>query len=91
MNPDIAPVRVTAFACPFKCGSRVQTKFSRAWEHLKKCFWNPARRACATCVHWVQEPGDPEVGMPYRSFCSKLDRDLTKELFADCEAWGAKP
>ena len=45
------PRKVTAYGCKYRCGQRVNTKYEAMLEHESKCFYNPERRACATCRH----------------------------------------
>lgn len=49
------PRKVTAYACQFKCGERVNTKKGAIALHENICFSNPARRACKTCNSWVND------------------------------------
>ena len=72
------PNKVTAYACQFKCGYKVQTKRYRMVAHEKICFRNPERRACQTCKHslldgdvgwWCDlEPDEPDVVLMWGCF-----------------------
>ncbi len=44
---------VTAYACSY-CEKIYKNK-SSAVSHEKKCFANPARRACRTCKHAIKD------------------------------------
>ena len=43
------PRKITAYACEFKCGEKVNTKKHAIELHENICFSNPKRRACRTC------------------------------------------
>jgi hypothetical protein len=47
------PVRVIRYGCP-SCGRRASSR-SRAGEHMARCWWDPANRACKTCAHFRPE------------------------------------
>ena len=53
------PREITAFACIFRCGSRITTKRKAMEKHEQTCFSNPERRACRTCKHDHKGP-DPD-------------------------------
>gem|GEM_PF-1643663 len=57
------PRKVTAFACEYSCGQRVNTKKTSIEAHEKTCFSNPDRRACRTCGYnyrgTLPVPGKP--------------------------------
>src|SRR5580704_5782924 len=81
------PRQVKAWACSFGCGRRVTVVKKTIEKHEEFCFQNPARRACATCVHW--QAGN-EV-----NFCAKgllpLYDEKNKHSFAtaDCTGWAS--
>lgn len=80
---DLEPVKVLAYACPHKCGSNVQTKVARARAHARVCFYNPATRSCATCVHFTKDDES--------TFCAVGAKDFTEHLWTRCAAWNPKP
>lgn len=43
-------VQITRYRCP-SC-NRLCSNRSRAREHMARCWWDPANRACKTCVHF---------------------------------------
>jgi len=86
---SLDPVPVKAWACAFKCGSAVKTKRSAMLAHSAQCFHNPARRACATCKHFVRAVHNPDCDDP--PYCAVNANDLYEKLFADCQAWEPQP
>ncbi len=71
------PREVRAYKCEY-CDKVYINKPSAA-SHEKKCFWNPEKRACATCLN------------PYDRRCVETDSDLTVkgELKSNCPMWEA--
>jgi hypothetical protein len=69
------PNQVTMYECSY-CYRRRYSHESSAKQHEKKCFWNPERRACASCDHQDNETRK----------CSVCGWDLSKktELRSDC-------
>ena len=85
------PRKVTAWACKYRCGYKVQTVKSRMVEHEKRCCHNPENRACVTCTNFCPWE-DYAIIDPYRSYtirglgCSSLVDDL-EHLRNNCPAW----
>ena len=86
------PRKVTAWACAFGCGRKVNTKRKEVEKHELTCFHNPARRACVTCSHDYKDPHDfdgcycdhpTEEGL--RPYANGL-----MNCRADCPGWEAK-
>lgn len=76
------PRKVTAFACQWRCGYKVQTKKSRMVGHEDRCCHNPKNRACVTCGNFypTNDAYDLFLG------CSSIDDDLD-DLRKHCPAW----
>jgi len=52
------PVKVSAYACKYRCGHRYYSTEDGAINHEKTCFSNPERKACKTCKYFdVDEDG----------------------------------
>ena len=80
------PRKITAWACQYKCGHRINTHRQAIEYHEAKCIFNPARKSCATCVHgeWVEDWDDAERRITYR------DCDLIpygKICVVGCTSW----
>jgi len=73
------PRKVTAFACEYFCGQRVNTKKASIEAHEKTCFSNPDRRACRTC------------GYNYRVTHPIPGKQRYVESFSECEKPGFTP
>lgn len=54
--PVPVPVTVQRYGCPFCRYRRSARKAVR--EHISRCWLNPAARACKTCAHFTDVPGD---------------------------------
>jgi hypothetical protein len=89
---------VTAFVCDFCPRKKRYASRTTAIAHELSCFYNPARQACATCVHFNFVPyyhehdtgyseGGPECG---KNMLATLDEFTTSELRADCDGWERK-
>lgn len=79
-------IEVKSWECEY-CGKRYKTK-SSARAHEKKCFANPAMKACRTCKHAIrdwdtvyvkpgygQNPGDADYDYEY-IYCDATDKLL---------------
>jgi hypothetical protein len=78
------PIKIVAYKCDW-CGFYRKTK--KAIEnHEKRCFWNPVRRACASCKNNETSTDYDEI----RFWCSAFEVDLEKNLKYDCERWVQK-
>ena len=76
------PRKITAYACQYKCGHRINSKKDSIERHETRCFSNPVRRACKTCHQFdMDEDG---------TYCNK-DR-LKEDQYAasDCKWWELK-
>ncbi len=81
--------------CPKKRARRFAGK-SYAARHEKNCFWNPARRACATCEHF----GKPEKEINDDGYSYWSDMYCAEDAFNksseedprrfDCPSWKLK-
>ncbi len=45
------PRKITAYACQFRCGQRVNTHEEIIEYHEQLCFKNPKNKACPACEH----------------------------------------
>lgn len=83
---------ITAYECEYGCGKFLKTK-SGMRRHEKKCFWNPANKACASCgnnEHYSDDDG-------YRSWegrwCVALEFDIFTDKYngrSKCPRWTSK-
>ena len=96
------PKKITAYQCEYGCGFYRITKKS-VINHEKWCFWNPARRACASCEN--REEYEETIYNPYHGgnpgstdyeikcvWCSVYETDLYKKenLKHDCPKWAER-
>ena len=87
------PVERKAWACQYGCRTNVQTVRKRMEKHEERCWCNPARRACATCLHlkheWETVYERPNVDHEERfAYCdADEDIDLSEKLRHDCPLW----
>ena len=49
------PREVKAYGCEYKCGKKVVLSKKSMIDHESRCFHNPEKRACVTCVHFDRE------------------------------------
>ena len=84
-------IEIKAYQCEF-CYKKVLKTRSGMLAHEKKCFWNPAIKACMTCEH--KEDRDRKInidGRNYRqeyAYCTKFNRELKKgTLKINCKHW----
>lgn len=68
--------KITAYACSY-CGKIYKNKSSAA-SHEKKCFANPARRACRTCKHAIKDTETAYVRLQGDQI-TKREKDCFKE------------
>lgn len=68
MTAPIA-VRVTRYQDPW-CG-RTHSSRRRAVEHMARCWRNPDVRGCKTCRHFIQDPGEADVGLMGGEWCDR--------------------
>ena len=72
------PVQIKAFACAYRCGEPVKTSKKSVESHETRCFSNPDRRACRTCIHYSIERHEDGGG----EYCAMIE-DFDKKRF-DC-------
>ena len=87
---------ITAYLCDF-CPMGKRKRFatrSGATRHERQCFYNPLRRACASCSHFFFEKYDHETGEG-GPFCDldALNRDpeALTVLRSECQLWADRP
>lgn len=51
-------------------------------QHERMCFSNPSRRACKTCINWIDDGDGP--------YCSEERLGDTEYATLRCEYWGLK-
>ena len=75
------PVEIKAYLCEHGCGKVSRHKSSMS-SHERRCWWNPERKACASCG-WQDE----------ERYCPVYELDLTEKssLKSDCLGWKEKP
>ena len=85
------PVKVTAFICQFRCGTRPSMKSATTTQHETRCFKNPDRKACQTCKHdkTYTEAFDQETGEGGRIFECGADSEISERQF-NCSKWEKK-
>lgn len=84
------PIVVTRYKCPHCHRSR--SKQTAAYEHMQRCWYNPAARGCKTCANYY--PGDDGCGV-YNPVCNcaspEMCRvsgiDLDGTLRVHCDSW----
>lgn len=96
------PRAITAYACNFKCGKKVDTVRKRMEVHEARCFCNPVRRACQTCIHFQADsdtiynpyhggnPGSTDYEAKYHYCDAREDVNLREKLVCDCPSWSNK-
>lgn len=93
------PIRITAFACKFRCG-RIATKKKPLTEHEARCWLNPEVRGCKTCLHLGTDsetiynphhggnPGSTDWEVEYRVCLADESIDLRNDgLRTKCPLW----
>jgi len=75
------PNQITAYECRH-CGVKIYRKKASAVTHEKRCMWNTARQACASCGYQNDDRR-----------CSVYGLDLSEKwaLRSGCPAWSQKP
>lgn len=88
------PKRVTAWACEFGCGHKVQTKREKILIHENTCFKRPANRSCIICGNFLPSEFYEDTGPePAGCIVDALDKPNKKNpngLRRDCPKWKAK-
>lgn len=85
-------VKVTRYRCPF-C-TRGWSSKKRATEHIERCWHNPAKRNCKTCVYHQPYVATKDVCLP-GALCAcdeqpeecLLGEDISDGLRSDCPLW----
>jgi len=84
------PRKVTAWACKYKCGAKVQTSHSRMLHHEARCLRNPSRRACTTCKwDWTEHDWDDEGHRWQNDGCEIDKRPADCRCVVECAHWVA--
>lgn len=86
---------VTAFICDFCPRKRRFAQRGTAKRHEARCFYNPARKACASCKHFAYEKSyyDHETGYSEEGgpSCAKdmlhSGPEISSQLRSECEGW----
>ena len=55
-------------------------------EHEARCFHNPARKACVTCVHFEPATGGPDIE-DYEAPGCDAGYEVHEKLKHDCDKW----
>lgn len=86
------PRKITAYACSFRCGQRIQSVKSRIARHETWCFLNPLNRCCPTCKHECLGYDDE-----YGRWCERdllgdsgVDDKGRKRIKTKCHEWQPK-
>lgn len=81
-------LRVTRWRCPH-C-PRSWSSRARTFDHIARCWRNPALRCCKTCQHFtpyepaIDYPEHCDVGVPL----NQIDGGGTS-LVTNCDSWAA--
>lgn len=83
------PREVKAYGCEFKCGRKVVLSKASMIDHESRCFHNPVKKACVTCIYFEREQDDNGAeGVYYNSWvnlmCNAKD-ECMDELQNNCE------
>jgi hypothetical protein len=79
------PVVVTRHQCPF-CGI-TRAKRPAMVAHIGRCWWNPAARACKTCLHFAPAEEGPYPEHPGWDESCAREHSLTAGLRTHCPSW----
>lgn len=89
--------QVVAFVCDFCPRKKRFASKVGVTRHEKNCFYNPARRACATCEHFIPAERESSVENPYGYVtapraCAEdaFRKDPEDELRFACDSWKLK-
>lgn len=85
---------VKAYGCDFKCGRKVVMSKESMIDHESRCFHNPSKKACVTCIHFEREDDDNGAEGAYNQswvnlLCNAKEVCLDK-LQNNCELHEAK-
>ena len=83
------PREVKAYGCEFKCGKKVVLSKKSIIEHESRCFHNPEKKACVTCVYFEREQDDNGAEGAYNQswvnlLCNAKEECIDK-LQSNCE------
>lgn len=91
------PKEVTAFVCIYCPRKHRFAVRGAALRHEATCFYNPIRRACATCKHFTYLPAyyEPETGYGEGGPTCDLglfanDPEASTPLGSECDKWEAR-
>ena len=91
------PREVKAYGCEFKCGRKVVLSKASMTDHESRCFHNPEKKACATCVYFEKfNDGNGMEGTPYNEtwktmFCNSPENfDELGKMHNNCQFHKAK-
>ena len=57
---------VKAYGCQHKCGQKVVLSKKSMIDHESRCFYDPKKKACVTCVYFEREKDDNGLKGVYR-------------------------
>ncbi len=80
---------VKAYGCEYKCGKKVVLSKKSMIDHESRCFHNPEKKACVTCVHFEREQDDNGMEDAYKHswfnlLCNAKEENLDR-LQNNCE------
>ena len=84
------PREVKAYGCEFKCGKKVVLSKKSMIDHESRCFHNPEKKACVTCIYFEKQADDNGAeGVYYQHWdnlmCNAKDECMSK-LQNNCES-----
>lgn len=88
------PIKTIAYRCKWKCNRKVLRNKQQMEKHESICFFNPSRRACQTCLHYIKDTED--YGDGRGSFkitycdCELFDAKSENKRRVDCSYWKSK-
>ena len=78
-----------AYQCEYGCGFYKLTK-KVVIKHERTCFYNPERKACASCGSNLK-PNHDVCETKFSNWCEEKEMDLTHEtLTFNCAFWKPK-
>lgn len=74
---------VKAYGCEYRCGKKVVLSKKSMIDHESRCFHNPEKKACVTCVYFERERDDNGMEGQYKDewvnlICNANDTTLDK-------------
>ena len=82
------PRETKAYACEWGCRRNVLTSRKDMAEHETRCFHNPARKACVTCVNFEPATGRDD---DYEAPGWAVGYEVHEKLKHDCDKWSNAP